>query len=60
MYVIIASQRASIDKYVQQAKEGGAEEVQACATIPNMVKGSFIHQPVHCMQEEVMLDHYIT
>ena len=42
--IIDASQRASIDKYIQQAKEEAAEVFQVCATIPNMVKGSFIHQ----------------
>ena len=37
--IIDASQRASIDKYVQQAKEEGAEVFQACATIPKSGKG---------------------
>ena len=40
--IIDASKRASIDKYVQQAKEEGAEVVQACATtIPKSGKGLF-------------------
>ena len=66
--IIDASQKASIDKYVQQAKEEGAEVFQACATIPKSGKGLFYPptlitkvQPVStCVQEEVRLDHYLT
>ena len=45
MGAIIDASQSSIDKYVQQAKEEGAEVVQACATtiFPNPVKGYFIH-----------------
>ena len=52
-----ASQRTSIDKYVQQAEQEGAEAFQASQSL---VKGCFIHplsspiQPVStCVQEEV-------
>ena len=45
MGAIIDASQSSIDKYVQQAKEEGAEVIQACATtiFPNPVKGYFIH-----------------
>ena len=66
--IIDASQRVSIDKYVQQAKEEGAEVFQACATFPKSGKGLFYPpslitkvQPMStCVQEEVRLDHYLT
>ena len=56
-----ASQRTSIDKYVQQAKQEGAEVFQECASIPKSGKGFFYPptlitkvQPVStCVQEEV-------
>lgn len=58
--IVDPSQRATIDKYVQQAKQEGAEVYQACATIPTG-KGCFYPptlitkvQPVSiCVQEEV-------
>lgn len=58
--IVDPSQRVSIDKYVQQAKEEGAEVYQACATIPAGI-GCFYPptlitkvQPVSiCVQEEV-------
>ena len=61
--IVDASQRASIDKHVQQAKEEGAEVYQACATIPKSGKGLFypptlitkVQTVSTCVQEEVRL-----
>lgn len=58
--IVDPSQRATIDKYVQQAKAEGADVYQACACIP-AGKGCFYPptlitkvQPVSiCVQEEV-------
>ena len=58
--IVHQSQRSTIERYVQQAKEEGAEVYQACATIP-VGKGCFYPptlitkvQPVStCVQEEV-------
>ena len=59
--IVSVSQRTTIDKYVQQAKEEGADVYQACATIPESGKGCFYPptlitrvQPIStCVQEEV-------
>lgn len=59
--IVDHSQRTAIDKYVQQAKEEGAEVYQACASMPTGGKGCFYPptlitkvQPVSiCVQEEV-------
>ncbi len=58
--IVDPSQRKSIDRYVEQARQEGAEIYQACATIPKD-KGCFYPptlitkvQPVStCVQEEV-------
>ena len=59
--LVSASQKVTIDRYVQQAKKEGAKVYQACATIPETGKGFFYPptlitnvQPVStCVREEV-------
>lgn len=59
--IVDASQVKSIDHYVQQAKQEGAEVFQSCACIPDSSKGHFYPptlitnvQPVStCVQEEI-------